>query len=162
MTIYCILDANGKITTLFGCHQNPPTPPGYAELSDTDPRYTAYVAAQATLELAFNTFNVLINGGIVLTSTGTPTLNGTYSTTELAQSGITAIVTGIAAGLGLPGGGTTFQYLDSSNIAHTFDQSHFTAFAAAVRNFVYECKITLAAIQTGGTATFPSNVVTIA
>lgn len=115
-----------------------------------------------TVNQAQSTFQALIANGIILTSTGTPALNGTYSTTDTAQKNVSSVVTGIAAGLGLPGGGTTFQYLDAANIPHAFDTSHFTAFAAALRNFVYNCEITLATIQNGGTATFPSNLVTIA
>ncbi len=111
---------------------------------------------------AQSTFQSLVSGGIILTSTGTPALNATYSTTDTAQKNVSGVVTGIAAGLGFPGGGTTFQYLDASNVPHSFDASHFTAFAAALRNFVYNCEITLATIQNGGTATFPSNLVTIA
>ncbi len=111
---------------------------------------------------AQSTFQSLISDGIILTSTGTPALNATYSTTDTAQKNVSVVVTGIAAGLGLPGGGTTFQYLDASNVPHSFDASHFTAFASALRNFVYNCEITLATIQNGGTATFPSNLVTIA
>ncbi len=160
--IYCILNANNQIITLFGGPQNPPTPVGYTVMADTDARYTTYVASQTALANALAAYNAAINGGIVLTSTGTPALNGTYSTTDTAQKNISAIVTGIAAGLGLPGGGSTFQYLDANNQPHAFDSSHFTAFAAALRNFVYQCDIAVATIQNGGSATFPSNNVTIA
>ena len=122
----------------------------------------AAAQAQKTIATAQSNFQSLIAAGIILTSTGTPALNATYSTTDTAQKNISGVVTGIATGLGLPGGGTTFQYLDASNVPHSFDASHFTAFAAALRNFVYNCEITLATIQNGGTATFPSNLVTIA
>ena len=111
---------------------------------------------------AMQTMNALFAAGLVLTSSGTPALNGTYSLTDTAQKNVSGIVTGIAAGLGLPGGGTTFQYLDASNQPHTFDQAHFTAFVSAFRNFIYACDIALATIQNGGTATFPSNQVLIA
>ena len=160
--IYCQLNANNQIITLFGNAQNPPTPPGYTEMSETDPRYTAYVSAQATLSSAMNTYNSLLAGGITLTSTGTPALNGTYSTTPTAMVNTAGIATSIANGLGLPGGGATFNYRDSSGAAHAFDAAHFLPFAAAVRDFVYHCDEAMATIAAGGTATFPSNQVTIA
>ena len=123
--------------------------------------YYSYANGTVTLNSPLIEYESLIAGGIVLTSTGTPALNATYSTTDTAQKNVGAVVTGIAAGLGLPGGGTTFQYLDALNVPHSFYTSHFTAFAAALRNFVYNCEIALATIQSGGTATFPSNLVTI-
>ena len=162
MNIYCIVNANNQIITLFGGPQNPPTPAGYTVMDETDARYTAYVAAQTALENGQNAYNTAINGGIVLTSTGTPVLNGTYSVTPEACANISGVMSGISNGMGLPGSGSTFGYLDSTGNAHAFDATHFTAFAKTVRDYVYQCDIALATIQKGGTATFPSNQVTIA
>lgn len=117
-----------------------------------------YLAAQQ----AQATFDALIAGGITLTSTGTPALNGTYSTHSVAQANISAIQIGIGSGMGLPGGSATFAYLDSAGGQHQFSAANFTAFAIAVRDFVYHSLIALATIEGGGTATFPLNTVTIA
>lgn len=38
------IDQNGAVVTIFGCHQNDPTPPGYAEIDDDDPRLALFVA----------------------------------------------------------------------------------------------------------------------
>lgn len=116
---------------------------------------TAIIQAEAT-------YASLLAGGITLTSTGTPALNGTYSTTPTAVVNVSGIATSIANGLGLPGGGTTFNYRDASGNSHAFDSAHFLAFAAAVRDFVYHAEDAMATIAKGGTATFPSNQVTIA
>jgi hypothetical protein len=126
----------------------------------------SYTLVNGVLEIpaamqAQDTFNSLMSGGITLTSTGTPALNGTYSTMPNALINISGIASSIVNGLGLPGGGTTFNYRDTSGVAHTFDSSHFIEFAKAVRDFVYQCEETLNTIQLGGTATFPSNQITI-
>jgi len=75
--------------------------------------------------------------GLAITSTATPALNAIYGVNAAAQANITAIVTGIAASLGLPGGGSTFVYLDASSAPHTFTQAQFVSFASAVRGYVY-------------------------
>ena len=46
MNIYCIVDSNGNVTTLFGGPQNPPTPTGYTVMQDTDARYQVYLVTQ--------------------------------------------------------------------------------------------------------------------
>ena len=133
-----------------------------AGFDQTKMAYYTYANGTVTLNTPLIEYEALIAGGIVLTSTGTPALNGTYSTTPAAAVNISGIATSIANGLGLPGGGTTFNYRDSSGAPHAFDAAHFLPFAAAVRDFIYHCDDALATIQNGGTATFPSNQVTIA
>lgn len=78
-----------------------------------------------------------IAAGLTTTSAATPALNATYSVDTTAQANITAIVTGIAAGLGLPGGGTTFEYFDITGAPHNFTAAQFASLAAAIRNYVY-------------------------
>ncbi|MDE1943472.1 MAG: hypothetical protein KGI47_10085, partial [Betaproteobacteria bacterium] len=87
--------------------------------TQADMGYYVYANGTLTLNTAQQTYDMLIAGGITLTSTVTPALNGTYSTNETAQKNISGIVTGIAASLGLPGGGTTFQYQDATGAFHT-------------------------------------------
>ena len=136
-----------------------PAPTGYDQ---TKMAYYTYANGTVTLNTPLLEYEALLAGGITLTSTGTPALNGTYSTTPTAMVNTAGIATSIANGLGLPGGGATFNYRDSSGAAHAFDAAHFLPFAAAVRDFVYHCDEAMATIAAGGTATFPSNQVTIA
>lgn len=126
-------------------------------------KQTAVNAAQQSInsQLAQITYNNLLASGINLISTGTTSLNGNYSISTMAQHNISGIMSGIANGLGLPGGGTTFNYIDSLGGFHAFDASHITALASAVRDFIYKCDIALATIQSGATATFPNNSITI-
>lgn len=75
---------------------------------------------------------------ITIQSTSNPTLDGTYSITHDQQAVIDGIYAGIRNGDGLPGGGTTFNYPDASDVMHSFDATSFPAFAKAVRDYLYQ------------------------
>lgn len=75
--------------------------------------------------------------GIIITSTSQPSLNGTYSLDPTTVSNLDGLYVGVKLGDGFPGGGTTFEYPDISGSLHTFDESHFSAFGIAVRNYLY-------------------------
>ena len=119
----------------------------------TDAQVTAWLAQQsATLVVP-----QAIAAGIVVTSTSTPALNGTYACdTSTAGINLTAIVSGINAGLGLPGGGATMAYLDMSGQPHMFTAAQITTLAQAVRNYVYALDLYAA-----GQGALPSPDVTI-
>ena len=87
--------------------------------------------------LATNAYNAAIAAGIQITSTSTSSLNGTYAIGPNNQTAISAVMTGIANGLGLPGSGSTFYYLDTSGTPHSFTADQFKAFATAVRDYLY-------------------------
>lgn len=75
---------------------------------------------------------------VAVVSSGTPSLNGAYTVDANAVGNITAIVSGIAADQGFPGGTATFVYVDASGQPHTFpNTAEFVAFGAAIRNYVY-------------------------
>jgi len=109
------------------------------------PDYAAYQASLVAnaKAAAMATYNAKISAGIQIVSTGTPALNGTYSigvdpgTGADAKSVIDGIYGGIKGGDGLPGGGTTFVYHDVTGAGHTFDETSFTNFAKAVRDYLY-------------------------
>ena len=67
----------------------------------------------------------------------TSAIAGTYRADAAAQATVAGIASGIAAADRLPGGGTSFNYPDSSGIPHVFTAPQFLAFAAAVEDFVY-------------------------
>lgn len=96
--------------------------------------------------------------GLTITSTGTPSLNGTYACDALSQSDIIAIETSLNAGKGFPGASTTFNYPDASGVMHSFTATSFTDFAAAVRDFVYGCK----SVISGASTALPASTATIA
>jgi hypothetical protein len=114
----------------------------------------AEMAAQELVLSAQSMFGT----GIAISSTSSPALNGTYACDQLSQMDIIAIETSINAGKGFPGGATTFNYPDVSGAAHTFTESNFSDFAAAVRDYVYALKSVLA----GTSQTLPGKATVIA
>ena len=79
---------------------------------------------------------------VAVVSASTPAISGTYSISAASVSNITAIIAGIAAGQGFPGGGSTLTYVDAGGVAHVFETTpEFVAFAAAIRNYVYALQL---------------------
>lgn len=115
--------------------------------------YGVLVAAWEPLVLA---------AGVQITSTATPTLNAIYDVDPVSLSQIAAISTGIAAGKGLPGGGSTFNYPDATGTMHSFTSANFLNFAAAIETFIYQFDQALVTLLGGGSASLPSSALTIA
>jgi len=82
-------------------------------------------------------YEAAIPAGVAVVSTGTPTLNGTYSLSDAARGNIAATYVSIKNGDGLPGGGESFQYPDHGMVFHTFTATTFVPFAIAVRDYYY-------------------------
>jgi hypothetical protein len=95
--------------------------------------------------------------GLTIASAATPALDGTYDVSTKAQANITAVVTGVSAGFGLPGSGATFYYFDMSGAPHSFTAAQFVALATAIRDYVYAL-----ALYASGVAPLPAASVTIA
>lgn len=143
------------IVAYFSCPQDPDAWPNQGTVEDNDPRYIAFINPPETLA---QKAAALLSSGIAIASTGTAALNGTYACDTLSQSDIIAIETGLNAGKGFPGGSTSFGYPDATGAMHTFSETNFTNFAAAVRDFVYACRAVIA----GASTTLPAASVTIA
>lgn len=136
---------------------------------DFDPSCTGdQIAAGKAAALAFNVaaaeqaaqLDTILAAGLTITSTGTPVLNGTYSVGANEQGNITAIASGLNAGK-VPGGGSTFEYLDATGTAHSFTSAAFIDFAAAVMNYVYAVDMTAATLAAGQSASWPAATATI-
>ncbi len=117
--------------------------------------YTAPAAMPQSL------YDAAIAAGIVITSTATPALDATYAIDPTMQQRVQAIIAGITAGKGLPGGGSTFLWEDKSMIHHAFTSTDFVNFAAAIEDYVYGLITTLAALNASQSATWPSAAATI-
>jgi hypothetical protein len=78
-------------------------------------------------------------GTVTVTSEGVPEVAGTYAIDAQAQTQIAAIASGIAAGLGLPGGGESFNWPDTANAPHQWTADAWMQFAQGVLNYVYTC-----------------------
>ncbi|HTB47023.1 MAG TPA: hypothetical protein VK741_25625 [Acetobacteraceae bacterium] len=103
-----------------------------------------------------------LTAGVAVASTGTPALDGTYPLDQVSQNQITGISAGVAAGKGLPGGGSTFFWQDVTGAPHAFTAAAFTDFASALESYVYNYTQALGAIIAGGSASFPTLPLTIA
>jgi hypothetical protein len=116
-----------------------------------DPAYVAWLGSGNTVQpaaplLPYQEFDKRLRvTGLTITSTSTPALNGTYRIDASAQQTIAAIYSGVKGGDGVPGGGATFTFLDSAGAPHNFTPDQFTAFAKAVRDYVYA--LDMAAMQ---------------
>ena len=99
-----------------------------------------------------------LNAGIAITSTSTPSLDGTYSLSDDAQSNINGIETYILANGNFPGNASTYAYLDQSGAPHVFSSTQeFKAFANAVANLVSALKT----VELTNSGTLPSNAATL-
>lgn len=132
--------------------------PGYTVSSGALVAPTPPTAAQLAAAALFQSAQAALIAGLSVTSTGTPALNGIYAVDQLSQMDIIAIETSINAGKGFPGGSTTFNYPDMGGVMHSFTETAFTAFAAAVRDYVYALKSVVA----GASTTLPTTSTTIA
>jgi hypothetical protein len=99
----------------------------------------------------------LLGSPVTVQCTSVPALNGTYPIDQTTQGQITGIAAAISAGLGLPGGGSTFNWPDTSGTAHPWPATQFTALAKAVMNFVYDAS----QVAQGHGTTLPSTTLVI-
>ena len=121
-----------------------------AELEARDAAYTPTPTQQA---------QTLLTGGLTLTSTGTPSLNGTYPADAATTAIINAEVTSILLNGVFADGTSTLSWPDTSGTMHVFPSpAEFKLFAAALASFVSG----ISKFQMGITTSLPSNTVTIA
>ena len=127
------------------------------QLTSSFPGYAAAMAAQT----AQGTFNTAIGAGLAITSTGTPALNATYaldatSQAQLYQIAIYAQTFGV-----FPNGQSTMAYPDATGAPHTFNPTQIANLLKAVAPYVSSLNTTLATIEAGGSASWPTPSATI-
>jgi hypothetical protein len=105
-----------------------------------------------------NPVQVAFAGPLAVTCTSIPALNGNYAIDQQTQAQITGIAAAISAGLGLPGGGSTFNWPDAEGTAHAWPEAQFTAFAKGVLNYLYG----VAQFAAGHQPSLPPRILTIA
>lgn len=101
----------------------------------------------------------LLTGGLAVTSTSAPALNGTYAVDAAAQSHVQAEIISILVNGTFADGGTALAWPDTAGTVHTFPSVvEFKAFAMAVASFVAAC----AKVANGTSTTLPAATVEIA
>lgn len=120
------------------------------------------VAAAAALPDVLTVFAQKVAAGIVIASTGAPSLNATYAVDQQAEFNIVALQTSLNAGQGFPDGAATIGYRDMAGLKHVMTAMQFTAVAAAIRDYIAALDDTAAALLGGGSASWPAATATIA
>lgn len=155
MTIWYVHRPNGPGTPISWAGQY--QQPGYATEALDD-------ASNAELQAFLNpvTLQSKLAAGLVVTSIGASALNATYGLDQVSQDQLWNIALGLAAGLGFPGGASTFAYPDITGTPRTFTSAQFTNLAKAVRDYVFAANTQAAIAAQGGTASWPTATATIA
>jgi hypothetical protein len=96
-----------------------------------------------------------IASGITIASTGTPALNGVYALDALTMDQVGAVARDAASGLGLPGGGSTFEYPDRAGTPMTFTEQQIIGLYKAMRDLLLGLNTAAATQRAGGTPTWP-------
>lgn len=99
--------------------------------------------------------------GIIITSTGTPSIDGTYSIGPASQANVNATVTYILLNNAFPRGQQTLPWATVDGTVHLFPSvAVFKAFATAFADFV--AAVAVYADSNGTVGSIPSNQITIA
>ena len=101
-----------------------------------------------------------IAAGVVITSTATPTLNGTYSCSGASQANINATITYILLNSTFPGSGSSMPWIDQAGSPHVFPSiTEFKAFATAIASYV--ASVSIYGDSNGTIGSLPSNQIAI-
>ena len=152
---------NMTIVTLYAGPQDQADKPGYAEIADNDARWQEYETALTVGTDTQITLASKIAAGIVITSTGTPALSGTYALDATTLSQIGPVARDATGGLGLPGGGSTFSYPDASGTPRVLTAETIQGLYKAMRDCLFALNTTAATLAAGGTASWPAQTATI-
>jgi len=101
-------------------------------------------------------YDTAIAAGLQITSTGSPSISATYALDKVTLDQIRALAVDCGAGLGFPGGGSTFAYPDATGAPKVFTEAQIKAVYSAVRDHLYQLGLALA-----GQGSWPTDSVTI-
>jgi hypothetical protein len=138
------------ICSVFSCAQNEAIYPNQANIAATDARYLAFIAPNPAASA--------LSAGLIVTSIGTPALNGTYACDSNTTADINAEITSIMLNATFADGTTSLAWPDKSLALHTFNVTQFKAFATALAAFVSGVR----KYAMGINSSLPSSSVTIA
>ncbi len=144
------------VIACFGCAQDPTAWPNQGVISTTDARYLAFVNPPAT---AASAAAAALLAGLAITSTSTPTINGTYPLDSTTQFEINSVMLFIQTNGDFPGGSSNYSWFDLAGAAHIFPGiAVFKEWATAIANYVAALKLYGAGAPG---ATLPNSAVTI-
>ncbi|MDE2426328.1 MAG: hypothetical protein KGO96_10530 [Elusimicrobia bacterium] len=132
--------------------------------TDVEVNLSGYAAALAAAEATLATaaaqaqYATLLAGGLAITSTGTPALDGTYATDQQSEFNVVALQAAITVNAAnFPG-----YYRLKNGARVTMTAAQFTAIAAALLTFVEAADEAVATAAQGGTPTWPAATATVA
>ena len=114
---------------------------GYVAVSDST--YQAWLAAGNAPtkitggDMAEIQAEIAIDNGVTVTSTSTPSLNGTYAIGPSSQAALTSVAAYVMLKSDFPGGSTTQPWSDAAGNVHIFPSTTvFEAFATGIADYV--------------------------
>lgn len=133
--------------------------PAYATPAQLTSAFNGYVAAAAAQDALVGAYNAM-NEGIIITSTATGSLNGTYPVDSVSQANINGIISYILVNNSFPAGASQLPWYDIDGEAHAFTSvDQFKSFATAVADYV--AALSIYSSSGGKSGALPSNAVTI-
>lgn len=97
---------------------------------------------------------------VVVTSTSSPAINGTYTVDPQSCANLNGVATRVLLNSSFPGGVSTYPWYDSSGNPHNFTSTAtFNAFATAICDYI--SALTLYQLSNGQSGSLPSNQLTI-
>jgi len=163
MFYFLVLDANGNVIGSHAYTENQSSPPSNeiacTQAQALDPASWAVVngaVVAATPSLAQQA-TTLVNSGIIITSVGTSSLNGTYAVDPTSISHFMAEFLSLVATSAFCDGSQSVAWPDTTGGLHTFTVAQFKPFALAASAFVAGA---LKCIN-GSSTTLPPATVTI-
>lgn len=100
--------------------------------------------------------------GIAITSTGSASVSATYALDAVTLDQVGSVARDAAAGLGLPGGGSSFAYPDITGAMKTLSAANVQGIYKAMRDLLFALNVQAAILGAGGTPTWPAQTATIA
>jgi hypothetical protein len=137
---------------------------GYIYFGDMQPGDRAATGTEITNWQALQPPS--LDAGLAIISTGTFSLNGTYSIDAAAQKKINdeSLYLEVSVSQGSPqfsNGQITRTWLDINAAVHTFSIPQFVSFSVACAQYLTKISEGIATVQAGGTPVWPTQPVTI-
>lgn len=148
-------DGTGKVVGVYANEQ-----PDFATEASTDD--AADVIAYFLARSAAPALAEKLAAGIAITSTATPALDATYALDPTTLDQIGSVARDAGAGLGLPGGLSSFAYPDATGAPHSFSATDIAHLYKAMRDLVFALNEQAAVAEAGGSPSWPAQIATIA